>query len=186
MEGIASLWLPILLSAVFVFILSSIIHMMTPWHKGDFKQLENEGAVMDALRQLGIKPGDYIVPCPTSRDAMKSTEFKEKMSKGPVMRMTVFPAGQQTMGGKLILWFLYLIVVGIFAAYVASRALPAGAHYLQVFRFTGVTAFLCYSVALWQHSIWYGRPWGTTLKVTVDGLVYALVTAGTFGWLWMK
>ena len=186
MVEITTLWLPILLSAVFVFILSSVIHMMTPWHKGDYKRLENEDGVMDALRPLGIKPGDYVVPCPTSMDAMKSPEFKEKMAKGPVMRMTVFPSGQQTMGRQLVLWFLYSIVIGIFAAYVATRALPAGAHYLQVFRFTGITAFLCYSVANWQQSIWYGRSWVTTLKVTIDGLMYGLVMAGTFGWLWPK
>lgn len=186
MVEIANLWLPILLSAVFIFALSSIIHMMTPWHKGDYKQLENEDGVMDALRQLNIKPGDYSIPCPASMDAMKSPEFKEKLTKGPVMRMTVFPAGEQAMGGKLVLWFVYLVIIGIFAAYVASRALPVGAHYLQVFRFAGVTAFLCYSVALWQQSIWFGRPWGTTLKITVDALVYGLITAGTFGWLWPR
>jgi hypothetical protein len=32
MVGITALWLPILLSSVFVFILSSIIHMFTKWH----------------------------------------------------------------------------------------------------------------------------------------------------------
>ncbi len=186
MATIAALWLPILLSAVFVFILSSLFHMVLPWHKGDFKQLENEDGVMDALRPFGIKPGDYAFPRPASMKDMKSNEFKEKQEKGPVMIMTVYPSGQQSMGGKLVLWFLYSIVIGIFAAYVASRALPAGAHYLQVFRFTGVTTFLCYSVALWQQSIWLGRPWSTTFKNTVDALIYALFTAGTFGWLWPK
>ena len=186
MAGIASLWLPILLSAVFVFILSSVIHTMTPWHKADHKRLENEDQVMDALRPLNIKPGDYMVPCPMSMNDMKSPEFKEKAEKGPVMIMTVFPSGQRKMGGQLVAWFLYSIVIGIFAAYVASRALPPGAHYLQVFRFTGVTAFLCYSVALWQQSIWYGRSWGTTVRITIDALLFGLVTAGTFGWLWLK
>jgi hypothetical protein len=186
MVQITALWLPILLSAVFVFILSSIIHMMTPWHKGDFKQLDNEDQAMDALRSLDIKPGEYMVPCPTSRGDMKSSEFKEKMAKGPVMKMTVFPAGQRGMGKQLILWFLYSIVVGVFAAYVTSRAVPAGADYLQVFRFAGVTAFIGYCVALWQKSIWYGRPWGTTFKITVDALLYGLIMAGTFGWLWPK
>jgi hypothetical protein len=141
---------------------------------------------MDALRNVGVKPGDYIVPCPKSSSDMKSPEFKEKMAKGPVMRMTVLPSGEHKMGGQLLMWFLYSVVIGIFAAYVASRALPVGAHYLQVFRFAGVTAFLCYSVALWQQSIWYGRSWGTTLKITVDALIYGLVTAGTFGWLWPR
>jgi hypothetical protein len=84
----------------------------------------------------------------------------------------------------MILWFLYSVVVGVFAAYVAGRALPAGARYLSVYRFAGATAFIGYSAALWQLSIWYRRAWGTTIKATVDGLLYALVTAATFGLLW--
>ena len=39
MEFLSALWLPILLSAVFVFIVSSIIHMATPLHKGDFNRI---------------------------------------------------------------------------------------------------------------------------------------------------
>jgi hypothetical protein len=86
----------------------------------------------------------------------------------------------------LVLWFLYCAIVGVFAAYVAGRALPAGAEYLRVFRFAGVTAFVGYTLALWQMSIWYRRAWSTTIKATVDGLIYALLTAGTFGWLWPR
>ena len=55
-----------------------------------------------------------------------------------------------------------------------------------MFRFVGVTAFLAYAAALWPMSIWYRRSWLTTFKGTVDGLVYALLTAGTFGWLWPR
>jgi hypothetical protein len=90
------------------------------------------------------------------------------------------------MGLSLTLWFLYCIVMGVFAAYVSGRALGPGAHYLSVFRFAGCTAFAGYALALWQNSIWYKRAWTTTLKSTFDGLVYALLTAGTFGWLWPR
>ena len=100
------------------------------------------------------------------------------------MMLTVMPNGPFAMGKNLVLWFLYSAVVGIFAAYVAGTALPAGAPYLRVFQFVGVTAFIGYSVALWQMSIWYRRAWRLTIKATVDGLIYALLTAGTFGWLW--
>ena len=186
MVGLFELWLPILLSAVFVFILSSIIHMLSPWHKSDYPKLPNEGQVMEALRPMNIPPGSYMMPRPSSREDMRSPEFAEKRKKGPVMMFTVWPNGPATMGKSLTLWFLYAVVVGIFAAYVAGRALPVGVDYLQVFRFVGATAFIGYSVALWQMSIWYGRPWNTTFKVTVDGLIYALFTAGTFGWLWPR
>jgi hypothetical protein len=186
MTALSSLLLPIVVSSVFVFILSSIIHVATPWHKGEYPKVPNEDRLMEALRPLGIPPGDYMVPRPSSMKEMKSPEFLDKMKRGPVLVLTVLPNGPMTMGRNMVLWFLYSVVIGIFAAYVAGRALPAGARYLAVFRFSGVTAFLGYSLALWQMAIWYRRAWGTTIRATVDGLVYALVTAGTFGWLWPR
>jgi hypothetical protein len=186
MTGLGALWLPILLSAVIVFLASSIIHMASPWHKGDYPGVPNEASVRDALRALAIPPGDYMVPRPSSREEMRSPEFAEKLKKGPVMVLTVIPNGPMSMGRNLLLWFLYLAIVSFFAAYVAGRALPVGAQYLRVFRFAGVAAFLGYAVALWQMSIWYRRAWSTTIKATVDGLIYALLTAGTFGWLWPR
>ncbi len=186
MVGLSALWLPILLSSVLVFVLSSVIHTVLPWHKSDYPKLPNEDRVMDALRPLAIPPGDYMMPRPSSRQEMRSPQFVEKFKKGPVVMFTVFPGGSMSMGKNLVMWFLYSVVVGCFAAYVAGRALPAGVAYLQVFRFAGVTAFVAYSVALWQMSIWYHRSWLTTIKATVDGLIYALLTAGTFGWLWPR
>ncbi len=184
MTGLAALWLPILLSAVVVFIVSSIIHMVLPWHKSDYPKMVNEDKVMEALRPLAIPPGDYFIPRPANTRDMRSPEFIEKMNKGPVMIFTVLPNGPARMARNLILWFAYSAVVGFFAAYIAGRALPAGSGYLQVFRFAGASAFLGYSAALWQMSIWYGRSWNSTIKATVDGLIYALLTAGIFGWLW--
>jgi hypothetical protein len=141
---------------------------------------------MDALRPLAIPPGDYMIPRPSSSQEMRSPEFVEKMKKGPVVVLTVMPNGPVSMGRNLVLWFLYATVVGVFAAYVAGRALPPGAEYLSVFRFAGTTAFVGYALALWQMSIWYRRSWSTTIKAMVDGLIYALLTAGTFGWLWPR
>ncbi|HLB55154.1 MAG TPA: hypothetical protein VJK71_08600 [Gemmatimonadales bacterium] len=185
MTGLSALWLPIVVSAVMVFVVSSIIHMvLQAWHSGDYPKAPNEDRVMDALRPLAIPPGDYMIPRAGSTQEMKSAAFTEKLAKGPVLMMTVFPSGPFTMGKQLFQWFLYAVVVGIFAAYVAGRALPPGAEYLPVFRFAGVTAFLGYSLALWQNSIWYKRAWGTTIRATIDGFIYALATAGVFGWLW--
>ncbi len=186
MTGLSVLWLPILLSAVIVFVASSLIHMATPWHKSDYPQVPNEDRVMDALRPLAIPPGDYMIPRPSSREEMRSPQFAEKFKRGPVVVLTVMPPGPMTMSKSLVLWFFYCAVVGVFAAYVAGRALQPGAPYLQVFRFAGATAFIGYSLALWQMSIWYRRAWSTTAKATVDGLIYALLTAGTFGWLWPR
>ena len=184
MTGLLMLWLPILFSAVTVFILSSLIHMLSPWHKSDYPKMPNEDKVRDTLRPLNIPPGDYMVPRPSSREEMRSPEFEEKMKKGPVMMLTVFPNGPSSMGASLVLWFLYLIVIGFFVAYVAVRTLPLSADFLHVFRLAGVTAFMGYCAALWQMSIWYRRAWITTIKATVDGLIYAVLTAVMFGWLW--
>lgn len=184
MVELTALWLPILLSAVVVFIISSIIHTVTHWHKGEYPKLPNEDKVADALRPFNIPPGDYMLPRASSTAEMKSVEFADKLKRGPVMIVTVKPNGPWQMGQTFVLWFLYAVVVGFFAAYVAGRALPMGAAYLQVFRFVGATAFMGYSFALWQISIWYGRSWKTTIKSTIDGLIYALFTAGVFGWLW--
>jgi hypothetical protein len=186
MTGLIQLWLPILLSAVLVFVVSSLIHMLSPWHKTDYAPVPNEDQVRNALRPFAIPPGDYLVPRPMGREQMKSPEFAQKMNEGPNMVLTVWSNGPPSMAAPLVGWFIYLLVVGIFAGYIAGRALPPGSVYLQVFRFVGATAFLAYSMALWQMSIWYRRSWSTTIKSTIDGLIYALLTAGVFGWLWPR
>jgi len=184
MVELSALLLPILLSAVFVFIVSAIIHTVLPWHKGEYPKLEQEDKFMDAVRPFAIPPGDYMVPRCNEQSEMKTPEFKAKMEKGPVMIMTVLPNGVIGMGKSLTLWFLYSVVVSLFAAYLAGAVLPSGASYLTVFRVTGTVAFAAYSLALMQMSIWYSRSWNTTTKSMIDGFVYALLTGGTFGWLW--
>jgi len=186
MVPLSQLLLPILLGAVLVFVSSSILHMVTPWHKSDYPRVPNEDRAMDAIRALGIPPGDYMMPRPETREAMKSPAFIEKFKRGPVMVFTVMPAGSMSPAKPLAMWFVYAVVVGIFAAYIAGRALPAGAPFRFVLRFAGTTAFVGYSLALWQFSIWYHRSWTTTIKATVDGLIYALLTGAALAWLWPK
>lgn len=186
MVPLMSLWLPILLSAAFVFVASSIIHMVLPYHRSDFLKLNKEDEVMGVLRPFNIPPGDYAVPCAGSIEAMKKPEFVEKMKAGPVMFMTVAPSGPPAIGGSLVVWFLYSILVSVIAGYIAGRALSSGAEYLSVFRFAGCAAFASYGLGLLQNSIWYKRNWGTTIKYLFDSLVYGLLTAGTFGWLWPR
>ena len=184
MVSLVSLWLPILLSAVFVFVVSSIIHMFLPYHRSDFGSVPDEDGLRDALGKFNIPPGDYVIPHAGSPEVMRSPEFQEKTEKGPVAFMTVLPNGRPSMGGSLAMWFAYCVIVGTFAAYVTSRAVEPGDPYLSVFRFAGCTAFVGYALALLQNSIWYKRNWAATLKSVFDGLIYAVFTAGTFGWLW--
>jgi hypothetical protein len=181
---ISLLWLPILLSAVFNFVVSSILHMAVPWHRSDYPRMPNEDGVLDALRPLAIPPGDYMVPRPAGMDDMRSPQFAEKMQKGPVIVMTVMPNGQTSMGRNLGMWFAYLLVIAFFVAALAAATLGRGAHGRDVFHLTGGASLLGYAAALWQMSIWYRRSWLTTIKSTVDGIIYAAVTAATFMWLW--
>ena len=186
MVSITALWLPILLSAVIVFVASSIIHMLLPIHKNDYRKLPEEEKVLDALRSAGVTPGrSYIFPYCTHKD-MKAPEMVEKFKRGPIGMLTLRPNGTPAMGKFLGQWFVYCIVVGIFVAYLTGRTRPAGTPYLEVFRVAGASGFLAYSGALIQDAIWKGEDWGVTIKYVIDGFIFALLTAGTFGWLWPK
>lgn len=186
MVPLHALWLPILLSAVIVFVASSIIHMAIPIHKSDYRQLPAEEKVLDAMRSAGVTPGRvYVFPYTTHKE-MKSPEVVEKFKRGPVGMLTIRQSGAPGLGKFLVQWFIYCIVVGIFTAYLTGRTQPAGTVYLQVFRVAGTVAFMGYSLALIQNAIWEGRTWGVTMKHIIDGLIYGLLTAGTFGWLWPR
>jgi hypothetical protein len=184
MEFLAELWLPIVLSAVFVFIASSILHMVIPIHKGDYRKLPAEEKILDVMRIQGVLPGQYTFPCADSMKDMCTPEMMEKYKLGPCGMMTVMPSGVPKMGKSLILWFLYSVIIGIFVAYVTRLALEPGATYRQVFRVAGTVAVLGYAVSYIPDSIWKGLKWSSTIKYVFDGVVYGLLTAGTFGWLW--
>jgi hypothetical protein len=185
MVTLAALWLPILLAAVLVFLASSLLHMILKYHRTDWARIPTEDAVMDALRS--VPPGDYMMPYSTGPEMMRDPEFKAKMARGPMAVVTVMAGDMQTNFKKALgLWFVYSVAVNVFAAYVAGRALRPGTEYLEVFRFVGTVAFLAYGFALAQMSIWYGRKWSTTTKSLVDSVIYGLLTAGVFGWLWPK
>jgi len=186
MTELSLLWLPILLGAVLVHIVSAIIHMGPFWHKNDFPALPDEARARAAIGPLAIPPGEYMVPRCNSPGDMRSPEFLQKMNEGPVWMITARPNGMPGMGPMMISWLVYLMVVALFAGYVASHALAPGAHYLDVFRYVGTTAFMALSLGHGVNSIWYFRRWSTTVKLMFDGLIYSLVLAGTFGWLWPK
>ena len=184
MIPLTALWLPILLSAVIVFVASSIMHMVLAYHKSDYRKMPDEDRVTDALRNAGVTPGRvYFFPHYSFKE-MKSTAVVERLKRGPVGFLTLLPSGPPAMGKNLFQWFLYCIVIGIFTAYLASRTLAPGTAYLEVFRVVGTVAFLGFGAAHAQESIWAGRSWVVTFKHIFDSLIYALLTAGIFGWLW--
>jgi hypothetical protein len=186
MHPITALLLPTLVAAVVVFVLSSIIHMLLPWHKNDFPKLPNQDAVMDALRPLNIPPGEYMVPRGDSMADMKSPAFQEKVNRGPVFILNMQKNGMMSMGGPLAGWFVYCLLVAWFSGHVAWGADIPAAETHKLFHTIGIAAALGYCAALWQQTIWYRKPWMTTLKSTIDGVIYAVVTALVFIWMWPK
>jgi len=186
MVALASLWLPILLAAVFVFVTSSILHMAMTYHRRDYKQLPREAERLAALGGSDLAPGLYNFPYCASQKEMGAPEMRERLNRGPVGLLIAFPNGPVRMGKYLGGWFVYLLVVSFFIAYLAAHTLAPGVRYLAVFRVVGAAAFLVYGLGRVVDSIWMGVPWGNTVRGIVDGFVYALVTAGTFGWLWPR
>jgi hypothetical protein len=186
MVGLAELAVPIVVSAVLVFVVSSLIHMVFKWHASDYRGLAKESEAADAIRLSNPSPGVYNLPRCSDMKDMATPEMQEKYKRGPVAMIVVLPNGAPPMGKLLGLWFVYSLLVSFFAAYIAGHTLDSGAHYLGVFRVVGATAFMAYGLANMVDSIWKGFPWSVTVKHTVDGLLYALVTAGAFGWLWPR
>lgn len=187
MVPLTELWLPIVLSAVGVFVASSIIHMVFQYHASDYQKLPNEEKALEAMGTWGLVPGSfYHFPHCASHKEMNTPEHIAKLNKGPIGLMTVFPTGRPNMGKYLGCWFLYCLAIGVFVAYVAGRTLAPGTAYLRVFQIAGTVAFLSYGMAHSHASIWEGRRWSTTFKYYLDGMIYALLTAGFFGWRWPK
>lgn len=184
MVTLPALWLPILLSAVAVFIASSLVHMVLQYHNSDFRRLPDEEAARRAVGALGLPPGNYAMPHCASAKEMSSPEYCAKRNEGPVALLTVMKPGAQGMGAALAQWFVFLLVVGVFTAYVSRLSLPAGAEYLAVHRIAGTAAFMSYGLGMVPQSIWFHRDWKATLKSLFDALVYGLLTGGVFGWLW--
>lgn len=184
MVSLMSLAVPIVLSAVLVFVASSVIHMVLSYHKGDFGALPKEDEILETFRRLNVGHGDFVAPYCDSPQMMNDPAYKEKMRRGPGLVVTVWPTGSFNMGATLGQWFVYLLLVSVFTAYVLSRVFAPGADYMGVFRIAGTVAFMAYALAMPQANIWYQKQWGSTLRSMGDGLVYGLITAGVFGWLW--
>jgi hypothetical protein len=184
MVGLSALWIPIVVSAVFVLIALLLIHGLLGWHKDDMTAVPGEAQVMEALRGLNVQPGDYRFPYARTTAEMTAPEFVEKMKQGPVGIMSVWPNGEINMGKLLGQWFVYSLLIGVLVAYITGRTHGPGAPFLEVFRVSGAVSFCCYVVAHWQNWIWWGKSTRFTVTNSLDGIIYALITGATFGWLW--
>lgn len=184
MISLPALWLPTIIAAVVVFIAGFVLNSVLPHHRTDFAGLPNEDAVREAVRSQGLAQGQYVFPHVSSREDLKDPALVEKASAGPVGMLVIWPNGVGPFPKQLIAHFVYVLVISLVAGYVGSAGVPAGAAYLKVFQVVGTAAFLGYAGATPVFSIWYRMTWSFTVKQGLDGLVYALLTAGVFGWLW--
>jgi len=184
MVSIAELWLPILLSGVFVFIASSILHMVLPIHRGDYAKLPGEDAIREAMRSQSVSPGTYMFPCAGSMKEACTPEHTAKLEQGPVGTMVIIPSGPIRIGRCLFQWFIFTLVVGAVVGYLTGVTTAAGTGASEVFRRATTAAFLAYAFSNVADSIWKGVSWTITAKFFFDGLVYALATGAAFAWLW--
>lgn len=179
-----SLWLPTLVSAVVVFIASSIIWMALPLHKKDWKTLPDEAGFMRAVGAMNISPGVYAFPnCHDAPGGGKSEEFKKKWEAGPTGMINIWPP-KFPFGRNLILMFVFNLVVGTLTAYIASLALHKGEGFSQVFQVCGTAAIMGYALGTFPHAIWEGKPPRTIALNLLDGVIYGLLTGAVFGWMW--
>jgi hypothetical protein len=186
MVTLGSLVLPIVLSAVFVFVASFLVHVVFKYHASDYTRLPNEDAVRAAIRSGNPAPAQYIIPYATGMKEMETPEMKQKYMDGPVAVLNLKRPGAYSMGPILARWFVFTLVVSLFVGYAAAHAVPQGTPYLEVFRIVGTVAFLAYAAGTVPAAIWMGKPWSVAWKEVLDGLLYGLVTAGVFGWLWPR
>jgi len=184
MIPLTAMLLPIVISAVLVFLASAVLHMVLPIHRKDYKQLPDEEKIRTAIREAKVATGDYFFPHAKDMKDARTPEMTEKFEQGPVGLMTVMPSGPPTMGKALGIWFVFCLVVGVLVAYIATRTLGPGTSYLAVFRIVATVAFMGYGVAQATDSIWKGQAWSTTWKHIIDAFIYGLLTGGVFGWLW--
>jgi hypothetical protein len=184
MITLLDLWLPIVVSAVAVFVLSSLVHMVFKWHNTDYHALANEDEVRAVIQKGNPPPGEYAVPHCVDMKQMQLPEFQQKFRDGPVALVTLRSPGAPNMMRPLIGWFGYTLVVGLLAGYVASRVLPVGVASMRVVQVVATIAFMTYVGGSVQNGIWMGKPWASVAKDLLDAVLYGLATGIVFGWLW--
>ncbi len=182
MVPLEQLWIPIVLSAVLVFAMSSLIHMVFKWHNSEYHGVANEDEVRRVLR--GNAPGTYVIPyCPDHKD-LKKPEVQQKFIEGPTGMLNLMQPGPPKMGAALGQWFALNLVIAIVVGYLAAHSVPLGAGFLAVARNVSLVTFLAYAGGSAANAIWMGKPKSAAMKEMLDAFLYGLVTAIAFGWLW--
>ena len=184
MVSVTTLWLPILVSTVFVFITSNLVWMVFQLHKNDWKQLPDEEAFRQVMNTQNLETAEYSFPFSSGPEDWKSEAWQSKFNEGPVGFLTLMPKGDMSMGKNMALWITYVAIIEVFIAYLTGLARADGAAFMEVFQVAGAAGVLGFAGAVAPEAIWLGRQWSNVFRTMFDGIVYGLISAATFAWLW--
>lgn len=183
MENMLALWPAILISTVLVFVSSAMLWMITPIHKNDYKSPgDKEGGIQSAFASASLEPGVYFLPsamCGKGPDARE----RARSATGPFVSFTVLPE-KPKFAYSLILWFINSLLVSALVGYVSIHTLLPNTQYLRVFQAAGAVATLAYCGYLLPLVAWHWLPIRQLPGKIFDGLVYSLLTAGSFAAFW--
>jgi hypothetical protein len=186
MTWLSTLWMPIVLSAIVVFIASSIMWMALPHHKTDWIDIAGGDArLLSLIKELDLWGRQYVFPAGLM-GGRRDPALAEALKDEPTGFLIVRPHGGSSLGRSLVYYFIFNLIVSVFVGYLAYHTLPPGADYLSVFRVTGTATILAYGAGAIPEAVFFGRSWSMTFKQVLDGIVYGLLTAGVFGWLWPR
>lgn len=176
---VASLLIPVLLSAVALFFASFLSWMVFQLHRSDWIKIDQEDEFLDVLRGLNLPRGSYMFPGCKTPEEMKSESYQQKWEQGPRGIITLFD--KVNMGRNLGLTFLYFLVISFALACLASLVLSPGAEFAVVFRFFALAALLTFLSAIVQHAIWFHN------RITghiIESILYAVIVGLIFGFFW--
>lgn len=178
--SVFSLWMPIVGSGFATHFASTLAWTVLPHHKPEIKSLgDKEEQFTDWIACKEIEPGQYVFPyC----EDMKQTEtelFKQKQGKcSGELRVWARPVNMLAAMVKTLGFFLFAaFMIGYVCAYTLTPYTDKG----DVFRIVLVLGIMTHCFAIFPRVFWFPRSYATSL---VDGVVYALLTAGIFYALW--
>jgi hypothetical protein len=189
MSFLAQLWLPIVVSALLVFVLSAVTHMMVPFRLTEWGHLKTQDAIQASLR--GTAPGLYVFPTPADAKERGKPEAMQKVAEGPSGWLTLVHPGPMSWVRNLGLSLAMNLFVSFGAAYIATLTLGAVPlqlfpHERVVFRVISTIGFFAYAAGPIYDAIWFWKPWKSLAMTAVDSLAYGLVMGVTFSMLWPK
>ncbi len=185
-DGLISLWLPILASAVAVWFWCFLSWAMLPLHKNDHLSVPNEDGFMNTLRGVGLAPGSYAFPHCKNAKNPKDPEFQAKWKAGPSGMLNVW-SPNISMGKCMVLSFLVNVLAGVLIAYLMRAAgMQNGASFTKVLQVAGAAGILAHGIGWVPGAIWFQASANSKLSCTVDSVVNGLLTGVIFAALWPK